>query len=262
MNIGKFKLSRKWTIFSVTANGTFMSTLSAGIVNIALPTMSAQFQVDLDHIQLVVSMYLLVLTCLLPVFGKLSDLYSRKWMYLGGFIVFGVGALIGALSKSLGMMLLARAVQGIGSSAMMATSQALIAQIFHGKSRGKAFGAIGAVVACGSLAGPAIGGALIQLWGWPSVFWVSVPICIIGVWRGIYIIPRFKAVKKSKNGLVRRLMLQPDKFCLFVCLKHRVRQRLGFCQNSDLFCFIRCLFHLVPAAGEDIAQSVYRTGYF
>lgn len=101
-----------------------MSTLSAGIVNIALPTMSAQFQVDLDHIQLVVSMYLLVLTCLLPVFGKLSDLYSRKWMYLGGFIVFGVGALMGAVSKSLGMMLLARAVQGIGSSAMMATSQA------------------------------------------------------------------------------------------------------------------------------------------
>ncbi len=198
MNIGKFKLSRKWTIFSVTANGTFMSTLSAGIVNIALPTMSEQFHVGLDDIQLVVSMYLLVLTCLLPVFGKLSDMYSRKWMYLGGFITFGVGALLGALSNSLNMMLFARAVQGVGSSAMMATSQALIAQVFHGKSRGKAFGAIGAVVAGGSLAGPAIGGALIQAWGWPSVFWISIPVCILGVWRGIYLIPRFKAVKGIK----------------------------------------------------------------
>ena len=117
-----------------------MSTLSAGIVNIALPTMSAQFQVDLDHIQLVVSMYLLVLTCLLPVFGKRPIFTAANGCTWADLSVFGVGALIGALSKSLGMMLLARAVQGIGSSAMMATSQALIAQIFHGKSRGKAFG--------------------------------------------------------------------------------------------------------------------------
>lgn len=191
-------LSKKWMIFSVTANGTFMSTLSAGIVNIALPTMSGEFGVSLENIQLVVSLYLLVLTCFLPVFGKLSDLYSRKWMYLGGFIVFGVGALLGAVSGSLEMMLFARAVQGIGSSAMMATSQALIAQVFHGASRGKAFGAIGAVVACGTLAGPAVGGVLIQTWGWPSVFWVCIPVCILGVWRGIYLIPRFKAVKKMK----------------------------------------------------------------
>lgn len=175
-----------------------MSTLSAGIVNIALPTMSGEFGVSLENIQLVVSLYLLVLTCFLPVFGKLSDLYSRKWMYLGGFIVFGVGALLGAVSGSLGMMLFARAVQGIGSSAMMATSQALIAQVFHGASRGKAFGAIGAVVASGTLAGPAIGGVLIQTWGWPSVFWVCIPVCILGVWRGIYLIPRFKAVKHMK----------------------------------------------------------------
>jgi MFS family permease len=192
------RISKKWMIFTVTANGTFMSTLSAGIVNIALPTMSAEFGVSLESIQLVVSFYLLVLTCLLPVFGKLSDMYSRKWMYLGGFITFGVGALFGALSNSLPMMLLARGVQGIGSSAMMATSQALIAQIFHGPSRGKAFGAIGAVVAGGSLAGPAIGGALIQAWGWKSVFWICIPIAILGVWRGIYLIPRFNAHKRVK----------------------------------------------------------------
>lgn len=175
-----------------------MSTLSAGIVNIALPTMSAQFGVSLENIQLVVSFYLLVLTCLLPVFGKLSDNYSRKWMYLGGFITFGIGALLGALSGSLPMMLFARGVQGVGSSAMMATSQALVAQIFHGKSRGQAFGAIGAVVAGGSLAGPAVGGALIQAWGWQSVFWICIPIAIIGVWRGIYLIPRFNVHKRTK----------------------------------------------------------------
>ena len=256
MNIGKFKLSRKWTIFSVTANGTFMSTLSAGIVNIALPTMSAQFQVDLDHIQLVVSMYLLVLTCLLPVFGKLSDLYSRKWMYLGGFIIFGVGALMGAVSKSLGMMLLARAVQGIGSSAMMATSQALIAQIFHGKSRGKAFGAIGAVVACGSLAGPAIGGALIQLWGWPSVFWVSVPICIIGVWRGIYIIPRFKAVKKAKMDWYGALCYSLTSFAFLYALN--TGSASGWGSAKILTCFaLSVVFFILFLRRERTSRSPF-----
>ena len=173
-----------------------MSTLSGGIVNIALPTMAAEFNATLEDIQLVVTFYLLVLTCFLPVFGKLSDMYSRKWMYLGGFITFGVGALLGALAGSLPAMLFARGVQGLGSSAMMANTQALVAQVFRGPSRGKAFGAIGAVVACGSLAGPAVGGALIQMWGWPSVFWICIPVCILGVWRGIYIIPRFNSTAK------------------------------------------------------------------
>lgn len=191
------KLPHKWTIFSVTANGTFMSTLSAGIVTIALPTMAQEFQVEIDDIQLVVSFYLLILTCLLPVFGKLSDMYSRKWMYLGGFIVFGIGALLAALSNSLPMMLFARGVQGVGSSAMMAISQAIITRVFHGSSRGKAFGALGAVVACGGLTGPIIGGALIEWWGWKSIFWLTIPICIIGVWRGIYIIPRFHALTQE-----------------------------------------------------------------
>ena len=196
-----------------------MSTLSGGIVNIALPTMSGEFGVSLESIQLVVTFYLLVLTCFLPVFGKLSDMYSRKWMYLGGFITFGVGALLGAVSGSLPAMLFARGIQGLGSSAMMANTQALVAQVFHGASRGKAFGAIGAVVACGSLAGPAIGGALIQMWGWKSVFWVCIPVCILGVWRGIYIIPRFNSTAKHvKMDYVGSALYTAGSFILLYAL--------------------------------------------
>lgn len=196
-----FRMSRKWTIFSVTANGTFMSTLSAGIVNVALPSMSAQFGVPLENIQLVVTLYLLIVTCFLPVFGKLSDMYSRKHLYLGGFAAFGVGSMLAAFAPNLTFLLGARILQALGASAMMANSQAMIAKVFHGKSRGQAFGAIGAVVAVGTLAGPAIGGILIQNFGWASVFWVAVPVSVVGIWRGIYIIPRFLAHKKVKMDL-------------------------------------------------------------
>lgn len=196
-----FKLPRKWLIFTVTATGTFMGTLDGGIVNIALPSMAKQFGADIESIQAVVSIYLLAVTCFLPVFGKLSDLYSRKKMYLGGFLLFGIGSLLCSLCTSLPMMILSRAVQGLGASAMMANSQAIIAKAFTGKDRGRALGGIGAVVALGSLAGPAVGGFLIQHFGWPSVFWVNLPVCAIGIWRGLQIIPRFNPVNKVRMDL-------------------------------------------------------------
>ena len=191
-------LPYKWLIFTVTATGTFMGTLDGGIVNIALPSIAKQFNADIESIQAVVSIYLLAVTCFLPVFGKLSDMYSRKKLYLGGFFMFGVGSVMCSLATSLPMLIIARAVQGLSSSAMMANSQAIIAKAFSGKDRGRALGGIGAVVALGSLAGPAVGGFLIQHFGWPSVFWVNVPVCAIGIWRGMQIIPRFNPKCKMR----------------------------------------------------------------
>lgn len=191
-------LPYKWLIFTVTATGTFMGTLDGGIVNIALPSIAKQFNADIESIQAVVSIYLLAVTCFLPVFGKLSDMYSRKKLYLGGFFMFGVGSVMCSLATSLPMLIIARAVQGLSSSAMMANSQAIIAKAFSGKDRGRALGGIGAVVALGSLAGPAVGGFLIQHFGWPSVFWVNVPVCAIGIWRGLQIIPRFNPKCKMR----------------------------------------------------------------
>lgn len=182
-----------------------MGTLDGGIVNVALPEMARQFNANIEHIQIVVSIYLLAVTCFLPVFGKLSDMFSRQKMYLGGFLVFGIGSLFCSVSDSLGMMVFARAVQGLGSSAMMANSQAIVAKAFSGKDRGRALGAIGAVVALGSLAGPAIGGFLIQHWGWPSVFWVNIPVCVLGIWRGLQLIPRFNPIGKVRMDVAGAL---------------------------------------------------------
>ena len=96
----RLNLPRKWLIFTVTATGTFMGTLDGGIVNIALPSMARQFGADIESIQTVVSIYLLAVTCFLPVFGKLSDMFSRKKLYLGGFLLFGIGSLFCSVAGS------------------------------------------------------------------------------------------------------------------------------------------------------------------
>lgn len=208
----------KWIIFSVTAIGVFMSTLDGGIVNIALPVMAKQLNVTLEGIQWVVSVYLLTVTCFLPVFGKLSDMYSRKYMYLTGFMLFGLGSLLATFSHSLGWMILSRAVQGLGASAMISNCQAIIAKAFHGKDRGRALGGIGAMVAAGFLAGPAVGGFLIEKWGWQSVFWINVPISAFGIWRGIQIIPLFRSHEKVKLDFTGAVCFILSCFCFLYAL--------------------------------------------
>lgn len=191
-------IAYKWLIFSVTAIGVFMSTLDGGIINVALPVMAKDLNASLERIQWVVSIYLLTTTCFLPVFGKLSDMYSRKYLYLTGFLLFGIGSFAATFSQNLSWMIFSRALQGLGSSAMISNCQAIIAKAFKGKDRGRALGGIGAMVAAGFLAGPAVGGFLIQHWGWQSVFWINVPISMLGIWRGIQIIPHFKPVTQVK----------------------------------------------------------------
>ena len=213
MKIHTPHIAYKWLIFSVTAIGVFMSTLDGGIVNIALPVMARDLNAGLERIQWVVSVYLLTTTCFLPVFGKLSDMYSRKYLYLTGFLLFGLGSLLAAFSESLSWMIFSRVVQGLGASAMISNCQAIIAKAFRGKDRGRALGGIGAMVAIGFLAGPAVGGILIQHWGWQSVFWINVPISALGIWRGIQIIPLFKAHERVKMDFMGAICFVLFCFC-------------------------------------------------
>ena len=218
MKIHAPHIAYKWLIFSVTAVGVFMSTLDGGIVNIALPVMAADLNAGLERIQWVVSVYLLTTTCFLPVFGKLSDMYSRKYLYLTGFLLFGIGSLLAAFSESLSWMIFSRIVQGLGASAMISNCQAIIAKAFRGKDRGRALGGIGAMVAAGFLAGPAVGGFLIQHWGWQSVFWINVPISAFGIWRGIQIIPLFKSHERVKIDFMGAVCFILFCFCFLYAL--------------------------------------------
>ena len=187
---------RQWLVLFTVTVSVFMSTLDSSIINIALPSISKELSADINAIQWIVTSYLLTISTLLPIWGRLSDMYGRKNIFVAGFFIFTLGSTLCGFSSSLGILVLSRVIQALGASCMMALSQGIIATTFAPEERGRALGINGAAVAIGNLSGPAIGGVLVHAYGWESIFFVNLPVGIAGVILSILIIP---AEEKQKN---------------------------------------------------------------
>jgi len=169
----------RWYVMSTILIGVFMSTLDSSIVNVALPTIAIDFHFELSVLQWVVTAYLLTICSVLPVFGRLSDMLGCKRVFVMGFLLFSIGSALCGLSPNLPFLIFARVVQAIGSAMLMSNNFAIITATFPPGERGKALGLIGTFVALGGLAGPALGGLLIGLAGWRSIFYINLPIGIL-----------------------------------------------------------------------------------
>jgi len=170
----------KWLIFIIVATGTFMGTMTASIVSVGLPPITAALQTDIATAQWVVTAYLLVITSLLPLMGRLGDILGRRKMYGFGFVGFTVGSLLCGVAGSISLLIGFRVLQAIGISALMANAMAFVTSNFPRNERGKALGMIGTIVALGSLSGPGLGGLLIEHFGWHSIFFVNLPVGLLG----------------------------------------------------------------------------------
>lgn len=179
----------RWFVLATVSIGTFMSTLDSSIVNVALPTISGQLHSDLSILQWTVSAYLLTISSLLPVFGRTADLLGRKKVYSFGFLVFTLGSALCGFAPNIWFLIGTRVIQAVGGAMLMANSAAIITAIFPFQERGRALGLTGTVVALGSLTGPALGGILIGLASWRSIFYINLPIGIIGYLAALYILP-------------------------------------------------------------------------
>jgi len=178
-----------------------MATLDGSIVNVALPTLSDQLHSNLSTLQWVVTAYLLTITSLLPVFGRLSDLVGRKKVFGLGFLVFILGSALCGLAQNIWFLVGTRVLQAVGAAMLMSNSAAIITAIFPPQERGKALGLTGTVVALGSLTGPALGGILIGLASWRSIFYINVPIGLIGFAAVLLILP-IDVPSKEKESFV------------------------------------------------------------
>ena len=196
MNI-QLTRAKRWLILLNVSTSVFMATLDGSIVNIALPVISKKLSVDISSIQWVVTAYLLTISILLLIWGKISDQYGRKNVFAAGFIIFTAGSALCSLSTSLSMLVFSRMIQAIGASSMMALSQGIITATFPPKERGKALGIVGTTVAIGSLVGPGLGGVLVHSIGWQSIFYINIPIGIIGTVLTFLIIPKLHQIPEK-----------------------------------------------------------------
>jgi len=189
----------RWYILATVSVGTFMATLDSSIVNVALPTISVKLQADLSTLQWIVTAYLLTISSLLPIFGRIADLFGRRRIFSLGFIVFTFGSVLCGLATNIWFLIGMRVLQAIGASMLMANSAAIIIANFPPKERGRALGLTGTVVALGSLTGPALGGVIVGLFNWRSIFYINLPIGILGYLAARIILPHDKPQQNKES---------------------------------------------------------------
>jgi EmrB/QacA subfamily drug resistance transporter len=168
------------TVFVALMLGMFLAALDQTIVSTALPTIVGDLG-GLNHLSWVVTSYLLASTISTPIYGKLGDMYGRKPVFLVAILIFLAGSMLAGLSQSMAELIGFRALQGIGAGGLMVGAQAIIADIVPPRDRGRYMGLIGSVFAVASVAGPLLGGFLVDNLSWRWVFYVNVPIGIVAV---------------------------------------------------------------------------------
>ncbi|HEY8838879.1 MAG TPA: MFS transporter, partial [Dehalococcoidia bacterium] len=167
-------------IMSGVMLGLLLSSLDQTIVSTAMPRIINDLG-GLSYYSWVFTAYLLTSTASVPIFGKLSDVYGRKPFYMAGIVLFLAASAICGLSETMPMLVVFRAVQGIGGGIMMANAFAIIGDVFPPAERGKWQGLTGAMFGFASVIGPTVGGYLTDNLSWRWVFYVNLPIGLIAL---------------------------------------------------------------------------------
>src|SRR5256884_53235 len=153
----------------------FLSALDQTIVATALATIGRAYA-DVENLTWVVTAYLLAATVVVPIYGKLSDIYGRRPALLGGIAIFVAGSVACALSPTMPALIAARALQGLGGGGLIALSQTIVGDAVSPRERGRYQGYFGAVFAAASIAGPVLGGVFAEHLHWTLIFWINLPL--------------------------------------------------------------------------------------
>ncbi len=189
-----------WLILVAICVGTFMSTSSAGIVNTALPTLARVLEADLSSAKWMVSGFLITVAGLLPLVGRISDVYGPTRIYNLGFFIFVAGSVLVGISTTLPLAIGFRVVQGIGSTLLVANNIAILSTVFPKSERGRAIGLLSTAAAVGTLCGPAIGGLILQVSSWRWLFFFNIPLGLLGGTLAYLSLGQLSSQEKIKVG--------------------------------------------------------------
>ncbi len=192
------KSCEKWVLLA-TILGSSMAFIDGTIVNVALPAIQEAFYTSISGMQWVVEAYSLTLAALLLVGGALGDLYGRRLIFLIGILIFALASAWCGMASSIVMLIVARAVQGIGAALLVPGSLAMITVSFPEEKRGQAIGTWAGFTAITSAVGPVLGGWLIQHLSWRWIFFLNLPLAL-----GVLLIT-LRWLPESKNEQSQRL---------------------------------------------------------
>src|SRR5512138_1382473 len=189
-------LEQKWKILISVMFGIFMIILDSTVVNVVFTTLRREFGASLEAAQWVISIYVLSLGVTTPMSGFLADRFGIKRMYLFGLAVFVTGSFLCGLAPSLGWLIAARALQGFGGGISQPLGPAQLYRAFPPKEQGTALGYFGIVLVFAPALGPILGGWLVDANLWRLIFFINIPIGILGVILGSRFLLDYQAERK------------------------------------------------------------------
>lgn len=176
----------KWTIAAAVTVGTLMGTIDTSIINVALPHLRGTLSATVEEISWVSTGYIVASVIIMPLTAWLGSRFGRKRIYMLGLVTFIIGSMLCGMARTLWPLVFFRILQGIGAGALQPTEQAILRETFPPEEQGQAMALYGFAIMLGPAIGPTLGGYIVDNYSWPWIFYLNVPVGLIGlvaVWR-------------------------------------------------------------------------------
>lgn len=206
----KEKFDQVLRVAIILVVGALAPLFDSTMVNVALHTIAADMKADISIVQWITTGYVLAMGLAVPISGWGTKRFGGKRTYIFSLIIFLMGSICCMLSWNIGSMVAFRIIQGIGAGLMMPTLQTVLVQVAEGRNLGKIMSIVSIPAVLGPILGPVLGGIIVSGLNWRAIFWVNIPICIVGILLALWGIPTDKlSEKKNSLDVVGLLLLSP-----------------------------------------------------
>lgn len=178
--------------------GTFLIPVNSTMIAVGLPTIAGDFDIGIDNVAWVVTVYLIIMAVLQPITGKLGDLYGKRTVYLIGMLLFLAASVLCIFAINVTLLILFRAFQALGGALLSPNAMAIIREVVPSYRLAQTLGTYGLLMGLGAAIGPLIGAFLISVWGWPAIFLINIPFALFSLFVAYMHLP-----KSSKRSNIR-----------------------------------------------------------